>query len=58
MESVTNCNYSEKFGLVEKILVCISILEILPNACSAPKKSFSHISGSKRNENIGMNNNF
>jgi hypothetical protein len=38
METVRNCNYSEKVGLVEKILVLISILEILPNVCYAPQK--------------------
>jgi hypothetical protein len=51
MESVTNCNYSEKVGLVEKILVLISILEILPNASSELAKSFPHISGSKSSQN-------
>jgi hypothetical protein len=30
----------EKFGLVEKILVLISIPEILPNAYSGPKNHF------------------
>jgi hypothetical protein len=31
MASVTHCDYSEKNGLVEKILIVISILEMFPN---------------------------
>jgi hypothetical protein len=43
MVSVTNCDYSEINGLVQKILILTSILGILPNSCLELKKSFSHM---------------
>jgi hypothetical protein len=38
-----NCDYSDKIGIVEKVLVLIYILGILPNSHLELKTSFSNM---------------
>jgi hypothetical protein len=36
------CDYSDEIGLLEKILVSVSVLEAFPDTCLELEKSFLH----------------